>query len=133
MIDVTPNTKKQLIDQTAHFAVAIAILCLTLYGFIGCVLAGLCIGLVREQGQHGWNILNWSKMVWLDVSAWTVGGAIAGIIIGSTLQMGWVVCSNCDTEFHVISDNDNPIVCCPFCGADIEPATDVEDEYDDYS
>lgn len=85
MIDVTPNTKKQLIDQSAHAVVAIAILCLTLVGFIGCVIAGLAIGLVREQGQHGWNILSWGKMVWLDVSAWVVGGAIAGIIIGSIL------------------------------------------------
>ena len=47
--------------------------------------------------------------------------------------MGWVVCSDCDTEFRVISDNDNPVLCCPFCSADIEQVADIEDEYDDYS
>lgn len=85
MIDISPNTKKQLIDQSAHVVVGIFILCLTLYGFIGCVLAGLTIGIVREQGQHGWNLLTWKKLVWLDVSAWTLGGAVAGLIIGSSV------------------------------------------------
>lgn len=44
----------------------------------------------------------------------------------------WVECGGCQTEFKVISDIDDIVAFCPYCGADIELNDDDEDEYIDF-
>ena len=43
-------------------------------------------------------------------------------------DMKWIECNTCDAEFKVVSDCDDPIEFCPFCGESIEP----QDEHDNY-
>ena len=42
--------------------------------------------------------------------------------------MKWVECQSCWAEFRVVSDSDETVSYCPFCGGDIEHEAD-EDEY----
>ena len=79
---------KQIIDQLAHFIVAIVILLLPLILPWGFVISGFLIGFVREQGQElevngetvAWKIWKWGKGRWLDIAFWTLGGLAAELI-----------------------------------------------------
>lgn len=44
----------------------------------------------------------------------------------------WVECGSCQTEFKVISDNDDDVAFCPYCGADIELDDSVDHEDYDF-
>lgn len=46
--------------------------------------------------------------------------------------MKWYTCSSCDAEFRVVSDSDNLIEYCPFCGTEIEQEEDDEEYEDEY-
>ena len=88
-----PSPHKQLIDQAAHFAAAVVIIGtasalgahVTLLS--GTVL-GFALGFVRELTQEGdpvnlqraRNVITGSSHM-LDISFWTLGGALAGIIL----------------------------------------------------
>lgn len=45
--------------------------------------------------------------------------------------MHWVECQSCWAEFRVVSDVDESINYCPYCGADVEATEDEEEQ--DYS
>ncbi len=40
----------------------------------------------------------------------------------------WVECESCWAEFRVVSDTDELVAFCPYCGSQV----DVEDEDDDF-
>lgn len=40
----------------------------------------------------------------------------------------WVECESCWAEFRVVSDTDELVAFCPYCGSEV----DVEDEDDDF-
>ena len=40
----------------------------------------------------------------------------------------WMFCSACDTEFNIVSDTEQIISFCPFCGSNLD---DDFDELDD--
>ena len=42
--------------------------------------------------------------------------------------MKWYECGSCLSEFRVVSDNDDPIEYCPFCGYTIEDQDDEEED-----
>ena len=44
----------------------------------------------------------------------------------------WVECESCGTEFRVVSDSDETIEYCPYCGAglDIEDNDEEDEDYD---
>lgn len=46
--------------------------------------------------------------------------------------MKFIECSGCWAEFRVVSDTDEPVSYCPYCGAEIEHEDEEldEDEYD---
>ena len=44
----------------------------------------------------------------------------------------WVECGSCQTEFKVISDIDDIVAFCPYCGADMELDDDEDEDYIDY-
>ncbi len=74
---------KELRDQSAHVAAAFLILVLTGPGIIGGALAGFAIGLVRELTEEGEISLPALKAALgsrLDLTFWTLGGLLAGII-----------------------------------------------------
>jgi hypothetical protein len=79
---------KQILDQSAHFIAAVAILSMpALWGWFGGALAGFAIGVVREATEEAdtvtpralWNALHSV----LDLSFWTLGGLVAGLIFYS--------------------------------------------------
>ena len=82
---------KQVVDQFAHFSIAIVILLLPLLMPWGFVVSGFLIGFVREQGQEyeikgpkaAWQFWKWGSGRWLDVAFWTLGGLAAEIIFKS--------------------------------------------------
>ena len=47
----------------------------------------------------------------------------------------WIECNSCWAEFKVISDSDELPEFCPYCGSDIDPLDeddeDEDNEYDD--
>ena len=43
----------------------------------------------------------------------------------------WVECQGCWAEFKVISDSDEPVAFCPYCGDELV-LEDEEDEDDDF-
>lgn len=45
--------------------------------------------------------------------------------------MKWIECLSCTTEFRVVSESDEPVTWCPYCGNEIE-FEDDEDPEDDY-
>lgn len=45
--------------------------------------------------------------------------------------MDWVDCSSCSTEFKVVSDSDELIQYCPYCGSVVDPDPEEEPEDDD--
>lgn len=71
--------KKQLIDQAAHFLLAIAILLPVAHapGLVSFTFAGCCLGVLREATEPD-PIL--SKGSLLDILFWTLGGLAAGIL-----------------------------------------------------
>lgn len=47
--------------------------------------------------------------------------------------MDWIECTSCWAEFKVVSDTDELIQYCPYCGAEVEiEDEDEEQEDDDY-
>ncbi len=76
------DMKKQLIDQAAHIAAAMAALAPAAFigGVLGFALSGLFCGLIREITQHGGFSTGRGSL--LDLAFWTVGGVIIGLIGG---------------------------------------------------
>lgn len=81
--------KKELIDQSAHFAVAFALLGLITWApsLLTFMLAGLGMGVIREVTEEGTPV-TLEKLIkgtigsWHDLVAWTVGGAAAWFVFG---------------------------------------------------
>lgn len=71
---------KNIIDQTAHFALSLIVLApIAIWpGLISFTLAGLSLGLVREASQHGRLLLSGGSL--LDILFWTLGGAAVGVL-----------------------------------------------------
>lgn len=44
----------------------------------------------------------------------------------------WVECHGCGTEFKVISDSDESVAFCPYCGNDVEFEEDEDEDNYDY-
>lgn len=46
----------------------------------------------------------------------------------------WIECQSCWAEYKVVSDSDETVTFCPYCGAEIEEEDedDIEEEYDDF-
>lgn len=45
----------------------------------------------------------------------------------------WIECQSCWAEYRVVSDSDETVQYCPYCGGEIELEDEDEDEdYDDY-
>lgn len=42
--------------------------------------------------------------------------------------MNWIECDSCSTEFKVVSDSDDVVSFCPYCGDDIVLADEDPDE-----
>lgn len=42
----------------------------------------------------------------------------------------WVECQSCMVEFKVVSDTDEPLAYCPYCGSDIEH-DEIEEEFEE--
>lgn len=45
--------------------------------------------------------------------------------------MSWVDCQDCETEFRVISDSDDLVEFCPYCGGSVETEETEDAEEDD--
>lgn len=45
--------------------------------------------------------------------------------------MKWITCEPCDTEFRVISETDNLVSYCPYCGCDVYEEIKEYDESED--
>jgi hypothetical protein len=81
-------TKKDLIDQSSHAAVAFVATAgiLIAPGILTAALAGFLFGLVRELTEEGTKITGQAfRNVWhsrgskIDIAFWTLGGALAGL------------------------------------------------------
>lgn len=80
--------RKQIIDQFAHFSVAIVVLLLPILMPWGFVVSGFIIGFIREQGQEyeskgpnaAWQFWKWNGGRWLDIAFWTLGGLAVEVI-----------------------------------------------------
>lgn len=70
---------KQIIDQSAHFLIALAILLPLVFwpGVLTFALAGFALGMIREVTEDGPIT---SKGSLLDLAFWTLGGLVAGIV-----------------------------------------------------
>lgn len=83
-------TRQNVIDQAIHVLAAIAIVLLAHMGVVGCALAGLGCGLIRELSEAGGARITLSEVKahftkldpYVDLSWWAVGGAVAGIFVG---------------------------------------------------
>lgn len=73
------SMKKQLIDQSAHFLLAITILLPTALapGALSYGVAGAALGLVREVTEQGPIT---SKGSMLDILFWALGGLFVGVV-----------------------------------------------------
>jgi Zn-finger nucleic acid-binding protein len=47
--------------------------------------------------------------------------------------MKWYDCGSCLSEFRVVSESDEPIEYCPFCGSVIEDEDEEDEEGYDYN
>jgi hypothetical protein len=84
-------TRQQIIDQAAHFCVALVILALFAWGgIIGAALAGLGMGLIRELSEAGGSRITYAEVrahfskgrdPWIDLAFWALGGAVAGVLV----------------------------------------------------
>lgn len=81
-------TKQDIIDQSLHTGIAVAVLSLALHGgVIGGGLAGLACGLIRETARAP-GPLTWAGVkaqlskrgAQIDLAFWTIGGLAAGLI-----------------------------------------------------
>lgn len=78
--------KKQVIDQTAHFVAALAILSLVLWVKhpLACALAGYLMGMIREVTEEGPLVtlatITKAEQSYMDLAFWTGGGLAAGLI-----------------------------------------------------
>ena len=81
-------TKKDLIDQSSHAAVAFVATAAILIapGILTAALAGFLMGLVRELTEEGTKVTGQAfRNVWasrnskIDIAFWTLGGALAGL------------------------------------------------------
>lgn len=72
--------KKQIIDQSAHFAAALVALAPAALwpGVASFAFAGAALGLVREITEPG-PVLSAGSL--LDILFWTLGGAAAGLLV----------------------------------------------------
>lgn len=43
----------------------------------------------------------------------------------------WVECESCWTEFRVVSDSDEVVGFCPYCGSEIECQDDDDEEFEE--
>ena len=43
----------------------------------------------------------------------------------------WVECESCWAEFRVVSDTDELVAFCPYCGSPVDSEEDDEDEEED--
>jgi rRNA maturation endonuclease Nob1 len=43
----------------------------------------------------------------------------------------WMECESCGTEFRVISDTDETVSFCPYCGSEVEPDEEDEEEFEE--
>jgi DNA-directed RNA polymerase subunit RPC12/RpoP len=46
--------------------------------------------------------------------------------------MKWHECGSCTAEFRVVSDTDEPIEFCPYCGYEIVDDVDEDEEEDEF-
>lgn len=70
---------KQLIDQSAHFTAALAVVLLSSTStLLPGIIIGLALGLVREITEDG-SVL--SKGSLTDITFWTLGGAVGTLLI----------------------------------------------------
>ena len=44
----------------------------------------------------------------------------------------WIECQSCWAEFKVVSDSDETVTFCPYCGGDVEDTEEDVEEEDDY-
>jgi rRNA maturation endonuclease Nob1 len=42
--------------------------------------------------------------------------------------MKWIECQSCWTEFRVVSDTDEIVAFCPYCGCEVEHKDEDEEE-----
>lgn len=81
---------KQVIDQALHGAVAFLVISAAQFGPFGGAVAGFLCGMVREVTEAGLPV-TWAKIkaaplhsdAPLDLSFWTLGGLLAGLVGGS--------------------------------------------------
>jgi hypothetical protein len=76
---------KELRDQAAHFTAAVVVLLPVILFpcFLTGALSGFGIGLVRElteEGEISLNALHGALSSRLDLTFWTLGGALAGLL-----------------------------------------------------
>ena len=43
----------------------------------------------------------------------------------------WVDCESCLAEFRVVSDTDEPVAFCPYCGSEVETIDEDEEEFEE--
>jgi hypothetical protein len=46
--------------------------------------------------------------------------------------MKWHECGSCMAEFRVVSDTDEPIQFCPYCGCEVVDNKDDDEDEDEY-
>jgi hypothetical protein len=79
--------KKQLIDQGAHFFIAMAAMAVIFISFsslpfwLAGGILGLILGLVREVTQHDGFVVSSGSL--LDLVFWTWGGSVGALLISS--------------------------------------------------
>ena len=44
--------------------------------------------------------------------------------------MKWIECQSCLTEFRVVSDTDEIVTFCPYCGDSLDVESDEDDDED---
>lgn len=81
--------RKQAIDQSLHAATAFLVIFAAHFGVLGGAIGGLLCGMIREVTEAGLPV-TWAKIkaapfhsdAPLDLTFWTLGGAIAGLVGG---------------------------------------------------
>ena len=46
--------------------------------------------------------------------------------------MKWIECGSCWAEFRVVSDTDESVAFCPYCGDSLDIADDDDEEHEDF-
>ena len=70
--------KKQIIDQSLHFGLAVTwfFLFVLPLKWWAATAAVLFFAVLRELDQHGWE---WKRMSWFDLSFFSLGAAVAAL------------------------------------------------------